>query len=360
MSIRWSSRMRQDRPAAPVIVENGWKVVALLAALGGTVGFLSLAFTHVVRPGVYTAVYVAVVSLAVILAAIITVRRRLGPAVVLVAVIGGDLGYLGCFLSVSDARLEAAPLMLLFPTLVGALYLTARGLIAHVLLLPVLVAIALHVDGEPVVPWLVQVAVSTSMLTGTAVIVFYLAGHARTLLSHSQRLVYRDPLSGLLNRRGLDVGSQVLRDRAVMEERKLAAYAIDIDHFKRINDGYGHAAGDNVLSVVAEAIGKSTDADGLASRVGGEEFIVLGAVSGMADVTMTAARIHRTVSEAVQQECPQWPVTVSIGTAVLDPTRRFTSNEVVRTLIVHADRALYAAKSAGRDRVVHHGDVEGR
>ncbi len=195
------------------------------------------------------------------------------------------------------------------------------------------------------------------MLVGAGLIVFLLAGRARTLLSHSQRLVYRDPLSGLLNRRGLDVGSQLLRERAIEEERMIAAYAIDIDHFKRINDGYGHAAGDNVLSVVAQAIDRSTEPTGLASRVGGEEFLVLHAVSGMDDVTLAADRIRRTVSDAVRQECPQWPVTISIGTAVLDPTRRCTNNEVVRALIVHADQALYAAKHAGRNRVVHHGDV---
>jgi diguanylate cyclase (GGDEF)-like protein len=360
MSIRWSSRLRQDRPAPPVIVENGWKVVALLAALGGTVGLLSVAFTDVVRPGVYTAVYVVVVSLAVVLALAISVRRRLGPVVVLLAVLGGDCAYLACFVCVIDGQLDAAPLMLLFPTLVGGLYLTGRGLAAHLVALPVLVAIALHVDGTPIVPWLVRVTVSTSMLVGAGLIVFRLAGRARSLLSHSQHLVYRDPLSGLLNRRGLDVGSQLLRDRAIEEERKLAAYAIDIDHFKRINDSFGHAAGDNVLTVVAQAIDRSTDASGLASRVGGEEFIVLDAISGLDDVTLGANRIRRNVSDAVRHECPQWPVTISIGTAVLDPTRRFTNNEVVRTLIVHADRALYAAKNAGRNRVVHHGDVGGQ
>jgi diguanylate cyclase (GGDEF)-like protein len=360
MSIRWSSRMRQDRPAPPVVVENGWKVVAALAALGGTVGLLSLAFTDVVRPGASTVAYLVVVSLALALALVISVRRRLGPLVVLLAVLGGDAGYLAVYLCVVDARLDAAPLMLLFPTLVGGLYLTGRGLTAHLLALPVLVAIVLHVEGAPVVPWLVRVTVSTSMLVGAGLIVFLLAGRARTLLSSSQRLVYRDPLSGLLNRRGLDVGSQLLRDRAIEQERKLAAYAIDIDHFKRINDSYGHAAGDNVLSVVAEAIDRSTDPAGLASRVGGEEFVVLDAVTGMDDVTLAANRIRRSVAEAVRDECPQWPVTISIGTAVLDPTRRFTNNEVVRTLIVHADRALYAAKNAGRNRVVHHGDVGGQ
>jgi diguanylate cyclase (GGDEF)-like protein len=313
----------------------------------------------VVRPGGYTVVYVVVVSLALALALAISVRRRLGPVVVLLAVLGGDAAYLACSLCVVDARLDAAPLMLLFPTLVGGLYLTGRGLTAHLVALPVLVAVALHVDGEPLVPWLVRVTVSTSMLVGGGLIVFLLAGRARTLLSHSQRLVFRDPLSGLLNRRGLDVGSELLRERAIAEEQKLAAYAIDIDHFKRINDSYGHAAGDNVLSVVAQAIDRSTDPTGLASRVGGEEFVVLGAIAGLDDVTLAANRIRRSVADAVRHECPQWPVTISIGTAVLDPTRRVTNNEVVRTLIVHADRALYAAKNAGRNRVVHHGDVGG-
>jgi diguanylate cyclase (GGDEF)-like protein len=342
---------------SPVVVrENAWKVVAMLAAIGGSVGWLNLVVAHVVRPGVYTLAYAGTVGLILLMAAVVAVRRRIGMPLMLATVLGGDLAYLACCVCVVDARLYATPLMLLFPTLVGAWYLPVRALAVHLVALPVLVGAVLYRPGTPLGAWLVQVTASTTMLTGAAVMVFVLAGKVRSLLESSQRLVYLDPLTGLLNRRGLSVQGEALRSRAVARERQVAALVIDIDHFKRLNDRFGHAAGDQVLAVVAEAVRQTIGPDDLAVRTGGEEFVVLRATPGQKDVEVTANRVHSAILDRARRTCPQWPVTVSIGTAMAPPAGEGQGNETLHVLIAQADRALYAAKEAGRNRVVHHSD----
>ncbi len=353
--VRWSSRARAVQ--SPVVVrENAWKVVAVLAGIGGSVGWLNLGVAHVVRPGLYTALYATTVGLTSLMAGVVAVRRRIGVPLMLVTVLGGDLAYLACCVCVVDARLYATPLMLLFPTLVGAWYLPVRGLFVHLLVVPVLIGAVLHVPGAPVGGWLVQVTASTTMLTGAAVMVFVLSGKVRSLLETSQRLVYLDPLTGLLNRRGLSVQGEALRSRAAARERQIAALVIDIDHFKRLNDRFGHAAGDRVLAVVAEAVRLTIGPEDLAVRTGGEEFVVLRATPGTRDVETMAHRVHRAILDAAHCSCPQWPVTVSIGTAMAPPAGEGQGNETLHVLIAQADRALYAAKEAGRNRVVHHTD----
>ncbi len=343
-------------PSPVTVRENSWKVVALLAVVGGSVGWLNLAVTHVVRPGPYTAAYAGMVGLVLLMAGFVALRRRIGVPFMLGAVLGGDLAYLTCCACVVDARLYATPLMLLFPTLIGAWYLPVRGLAVHLVALPVLIGAGLHGHGTPAGAWFVQVTASTTMLTGAGVMVFVLAGRVRSLLESSQRLIYLDPLTGLLNRRGLSVQGEALRASAVACRRQVGALVIDIDHFKRLNDRFGHAAGDRVLAVVAEAVRQTIAPDDLAVRTGGEEFVVLRATAGTKDIELIAHRVHQAIVQAAQRTCPQWAVTVSIGTAVAEPAAEGQGNETLHVLIAQADRALYAAKEAGRNRVVHHSD----
>jgi diguanylate cyclase (GGDEF)-like protein len=354
-TVRWSSRSRDSSPC-PLATENSWPIVALLAAAGGSVGLLNLAFAHVVRSGGETVGYTISVGMAFVLAAVVAARRRIGPAIMVAAVLGGDAAYLVCCLCVIDPRVYATPLMLLFPTLVGAWYLSARALAVHLAVVPVLVAVVQHVPGMPLALWVVQVLVSTTMLGGAAVMVFVLHSKVRELLAHHQGLAHRDPLTGLLNRRGLAVRSGQLRDHAVASSQQLAALVVDIDHFKRLNDDHGHSAGDEVLAVVAGVLEDSIGPDALAVRTGGEEFLVLLATASDQAVRTTADRIRRSVVEVTSVTCPQWPVTVSIGSAWVEPTSHEEGNEVLRDLVAKADSALYAAKHSGRNRVVHEGD----
>ena len=155
----------------------------------------------------------------------------------------------------------------------------------------------------------------------------------------------RDPLTGAFNRRHMES----CLDYAVERSRRLGAPAslllIDIDHFKRINDQRGHGAGDEVLKGVVDLVHKRARKLDLLFRIGGEEFLVL-----MPDVREDAAAVLAEDIRANVAAAPllkDWPVTVSIGVAELQP------GESAGDWLKHADAAMYVAKNGGRDRVVH-------
>jgi diguanylate cyclase (GGDEF)-like protein len=167
----------------------------------------------------------------------------------------------------------------------------------------------------------------------------------RTLAARNQRLVERltvesriDPLTGLLNRRGLDERFGAELARAAREERPLSVVAIDIDHFKRINDTHGHDAGDRALARLASTLSEQTRGADITARVGGEEFLIVLPGTDAERAHEFAERLRVVVDE-------QLPFTISAGIAAADqPTTAFALTEA-------ADVALYAAKRGGRNRV---------
>lgn len=153
-----------------------------------------------------------------------------------------------------------------------------------------------------------------------------------------------DQLTGLPNRRSLDhkLASEVRL--AVRHMVPLSFVLLDVDHFKQYNDSYGHPAGDQVLRDVGAILQQSVRATDFAARWGGEEFAVMLRHTDEEGALVVAERIRQAVASA------QWPhrrVTVSIGVATL---LRFKPD--AGALLAEADRALYAAKHGGRDRVV--------
>ena len=161
-------------------------------------------------------------------------------------------------------------------------------------------------------------------------------------------LASRDPLTRLLNRNGLD--EVVARHFAARETKPVTLLQIDIDHFKRINDSLGHAAGDRVLREVAAALAASVRASDFIARTGGEEFLV-GCVA--ADDGVALALAERLLAAVRKLDIPvpgaKVPLhcTVSIGIS-----SRCGQKADWERCWAEADRALYAAKAAGRDRVV--------
>lgn len=157
-------------------------------------------------------------------------------------------------------------------------------------------------------------------------------------------LVRVDSLTGLHNRRAFDehLPREVARSQRLGEP--FCLLMIDIDHFKRLNDTYGHPAGDAVLRSVARAIAGCTRPSDLVARYGGEEFAVVlsGIDSGQA--LAVAERIRRQVALA---ESGLHRVTVSVGVAQYRPS----AGDDAEQLLGRADQALYAAKHAGRNRV---------
>lgn len=161
------------------------------------------------------------------------------------------------------------------------------------------------------------------------------------LRAELSRLATTDPLTGLFNRRVLNERLESEIRRAQRSSASLSLLALDLDHFKQVNDSLGHDAGDHALTALARVLGSQTRA-GIDSpaRTGGEEFVALLPDTDLAGAIHLAERIR----DAVRRD-PNLLTTVSIGVAQWDP------GEGSGSLLSAADRALYSAKSAGRDCV---------
>ncbi len=162
-----------------------------------------------------------------------------------------------------------------------------------------------------------------------------------------QQLALTDPLTQLGNRTVFD--SSIKRASACMQ-RSGSPYSllmIDLDHFKKFNDNYGHQAGDTVLRAVANAIKTSArDAD-TCCRYGGEEFAIILPDTNAVNAEVLATRIHRQIARASHhQPAGRMAITVSIGISCADQNGAADPNQ----LIEEADKALYQAKNNGRNR----------
>lgn len=162
-----------------------------------------------------------------------------------------------------------------------------------------------------------------------------------------------DPLTGLLNRRGFFERAGPLLGLAERDRQPAAVLAFDLDHFKRINDGWGHAAGDAVLRGFGRIVATAARGQDLAGRFGGEEFVLLMPSTSPEAAAAAAERIRAEVAARVAHPGGAGRrVTVSVGVA---PVRPGSGGNGLEPALAAADAALYAAKQAGRDRVVRAG-----
>ncbi len=150
-----------------------------------------------------------------------------------------------------------------------------------------------------------------------------------------------DPLTGLLNRRGM----QVALDEWEKDQLPFSVIMGDIDYFKRINDQFGHAAGDEVLKFVAQQMQGSSRAHDLVCRVGGEEFMILLPSADTQQACKAAERFRKRIESTICSRIGV-PITISLGVASW-PCGQASIAQVLK----HADQALYAAKKGGRNRV---------
>lgn len=157
----------------------------------------------------------------------------------------------------------------------------------------------------------------------------------------------QDPLTGLANRRRLDDQLASLAAGAARHARPLSLAMIDIDHFKVINDRYGHVAGDRALVALAESLQGALREGDLCGRWGGEEFLLVLPETRLDQAETLVARLGdrlRALDLALEDDGPPTTVTASIGLAEYRP------DEDYRATIHRADQALLAAKREGRDR----------
>ncbi|MDQ3697453.1 MAG: GGDEF domain-containing protein [Gemmatimonadota bacterium] len=161
-------------------------------------------------------------------------------------------------------------------------------------------------------------------------------------------MVLTDPLSGCLNRRGLDTALTREIARAVRSGGELSLIALDIDHFKRVNDCFGHLAGDAVIREMGALLRGVVRTADIVARLGGDEFAVLLPDTGAAGAFLLASRIRDGAAKrAFEGVTGRVPITVSIG-VVSDVV---TDSDMAHALHGRADEALYIAKAGGRNRV---------
>ncbi|HVP22162.1 MAG TPA: diguanylate cyclase [Anaerolineaceae bacterium] len=172
--------------------------------------------------------------------------------------------------------------------------------------------------------------------------------HHRQAVAEMEILATTDALTGLLNRRHFMTLAGYAFDSASRAGQPLSAIMIDIDDFKKVNDSFGHLAGDQVLIDVCSAIQGGLRKEDLLGRLGGEEFAAILPRAGLSSVQKVAERILQKVSAQITSTGGQnIQVTISIGLAQAGPAL-----ERLEQLLDQADQALYAAKRAGKNRVV--------
>jgi two-component system cell cycle response regulator len=171
-----------------------------------------------------------------------------------------------------------------------------------------------------------------------------------TLVNEAQRLAATDSLTGLLNRRAFVEIVERDVSLAHRHEWPLSVLLLDIDHFKQVNDQYGHGIGDSVLAAVGSTLAHTARKSDLVARWGGEEFVVALSHTAASGARVMAERLRRQIGERrLESPNPAWrgalAVTASIGVATLAPS------DSLEDLVARADRAMYTAKSKGRNRV---------
>ena len=320
-----------------------------LLVLGGLMGLVNLFVDGVLRDGAPRWVYGGAMVLCIAAAVPMIVRRRAGRWHTFGLVLLGDLVYLVVALCIEDPVRYATPLMLLFPAFVAAWFLGPWELGIHMVVTAVVCLVALWPSYDDAIALGVQVGVSAGTLNGGALGVFILRRRVQRLLAATQALSHLDPLTGLFNRRYLLEQAPRMWRQARRDGTRVAAMVLDLDHFKRLNDAHGHAAGDAVLRAVAQSLTATVRPTDVLARTGGEELVVLGLVGDPDEAHRLAERLRQAVARTRTDD--GHTVTASIGIALTRPVDGEGASEALWRLVDRADAAMYEAKEQGRDRV---------
>ena len=192
---------------------------------------------------------------------------------------------------------------------------------------------------------LVASIIFVALMTITILVVLVLRQSLQAARDEAVALSLADALTGLANRRSMELNVPLMSALAERTNQRLGCLVLDLDHFKQVNDRFGHLVGDDVLKVTADALITATRNSDLCVRVGGDEFSVFTIVQGRDELRAVAERLRAAIAELSTT-----PPTLTVVGGALQNTAA-VSDASLDELLLDADRALYQAKSAGRNLV---------
>jgi diguanylate cyclase (GGDEF)-like protein len=278
---------------------------------------------------------------------------RFGGALTVRDVLQAGLGLAICVgvllldLSTNSDITEAFLLPLAFIAIYRVRRDWATGLITAVAVTVAILGGLLEEAGESLEAMLVNRSMTLAVIVGIGFLVHRVSASERQLF----RIATTDPLTGIYNRRHFMTLLAREQERTLRYGNSFSLLILDIDHFKRINDRFGHPVGDEAIKAMAGAAGAHLRPTDIIGRFGGEEFVVLLPQTDEAGAVIAAERIRESVARvALLAGAHTVRFTVSVGATTFARPAKFEQGGI-EELVACADHALYAAKTAGRNRV---------
>lgn len=326
-----------------------------MATLISTGGVLPLPLIALLAPGTVKSgmmiVLTVIWSFIALVFAITLFRRRLTDREF--AILGGlgIAGIGGTSLILADPRTSALVLSIVavIPA-IGAITASTRLTLSHLGVALLCAAVVLGLTASSTAAFLIGFGATAGVIVVPVFLVMTLRRSMEAVLDQQTRLCGIDPLTGLLNRRGFLIRSSQLLSAARSSTGRIGVLLVDVDHFKRINDQFGHLAGDGVLLAAAAAIREHAPVGAEVCRYGGEEFLLFHVVRDETELRHIADRLRSAVAATA-------PVTVSVG-GVCAPilsaraSDALPTDDVIGVLLGNADDCVYRAKEMGRDTTV--------
>jgi diguanylate cyclase (GGDEF)-like protein/putative nucleotidyltransferase with HDIG domain len=329
-----------------------WRALGGLFGAGGLLALILVLLPT--EPGTQRWAIAAVAGVALLHATVMIAVPRLLPAGDLAVSLALGAGTLLITAAIHFARVPSTPLALIYLWVAfdGFFFLSRASAVRHLLFVGLCYGLVLTslpaADGAAIGRWV--------MTMGTVGVVGALAD---VLRERSERLIKRlgevastDPLTGLWNRRGFERLMATEFARATRSGEQLSLLIGDLDHFKTINDLFGHGEGDEALRRFSALVQRMVRQSDSAARIGGEEFAMILPATNSHEAFVLAERLRRQVRTELVQQGRETSISFGIATA---PGHGATSAQ----LLHNADRALYVAKHLGRDRsVIYNAEVD--
>jgi diguanylate cyclase (GGDEF)-like protein len=326
------------------------RAAVVFLVLGSLLPLVPIALPGYLRPGAGPIALIVAMSFGTLISAWAFARWGVPASLVVPIAAGADAIVFLTFFTTVDRHLATVNL----PAIAVAMFFVAifgtrRDLMIQLVLGSAVVVGGLLIEQRSWPAAIMFLIWSNFGLILPALAMYGLRAQLNDVREQAQNAARSDPLTSILNRRGLVECAPDLLRHADRAELPIVAFVCDLDHFKRINDNYGHAVGDEVLIAVATTLRAATRAADLVVRLGGEEFVILATVAET-DIGAFAERLRGNVA----LDCLRWNQTISVGVAWLRPGAEVpleAAEAFVWQLIDRADEQTFAAKAAGRNRV---------